>query len=749
MFRWLGSIAWRRPWLWPALWTAAAVVAAALSPSRERLAEIEPLTVMPADQPYNVALEIERRAFPGLASRARTVLVLERPGGLTQTDEAYLGRLTQALREAGGDGRDWRVQSPTTHPFLRSRLLSPDGAAAMIVVHSDANYVTHRCHEQVQRIESVARSSLPAGLTLEIAGEGGLGRDLSEASTRAYRRTTWVTVAALLAILAVVYRAPLAALVPLAAVGVSVYVAIAALNLLALAGWGISDLEKTFAVVLLFGSGVDFSLFWMWRYREGLGADRSRETALREALAATGPAIATSAATTIVGFLMLMSADLLPSHNAGRALGVALAIALMAALTLVPAVARLMGGRLFWPRRFPATSAAAAGPWNAAARLVSRRPGAVAVITLAMLAGPVWAGLRMDYQYDALGVVPEGSSSARGRRIAEQHFGTSQLFSWTCLAKAPGLAGNLNVAEHARRLADLCAAQPGITDVWSLADPLGRNNHDLSGGSLSAQVGGAIARPFYLSADAHCLRLELMSAHPPLSRAAMQTCAALLDRVRCWAAQDLGGSAQVHATGLTPYILNIKSVAAADHRRVTVLVVAAIGTVVLIWVRRPLLTACMVSATLVVYAAALGITEVFFVRVVGLAGIDYKVQLFVFVVLVAVGQDYNIFVVSRIRQEAHARPAADAVREAVFRTGSVVSSCGLIMAATLASLAATGLPLLRQLGFAFAVGVLLDTFAVRPLLVPACYLLLERRRPSQAARPSDADGHHGSARIDR
>ncbi|MCP4249974.1 MAG: MMPL family transporter [bacterium] len=748
MFAKLGAILWRHPWRWVIAWAAAAALLGYSGPSAEQIAAVEPPSLLPADQPCNVALEVQRRAFPEVASRTRTVLIFERAGGLAATDQTYLAELARQL-SAMAKERAWRILSPATHSYLRSRLLSTDGQAAMIVVHSDANYVTHRSRGDVDDVENLARSNIPAGLDFEITGEGGMGRDLAVASAAAYRRTTWVTVLALLLILAVVYRAPLAALVPLLAIAVGVYVAIAALNLLALAGWGISDTEKTFTVVLLFGSGIDFSLFWMWRlHEESARAARdatsgrtagSGASAFVNALRATGPAILTSAATTVFGFLMLMSADLLPSHNAGRALAIALIVAVVAAVTLVPAISRLMGRRLFWPRSARgAEGAHRPGIWHAAARVVTRRPGFVLIIVLLGLAWPVWAGLRVQYHYDALGVVPAGSSAARGQAMARRHFGVGELFSWSCLIESSAIGDadpqtNIDRAEH---LADALMATDGVLDVWSVADPLGKRAGRGWTGAVAAAVGQAQADRFYVRADQNCLRLEIMLDAPPLSDRAMLTCRQALDRIRAEAARavqpdsasDAGptGDVKLYATGLTPYILNIKRVADADQRRVMLLVVAVIGLIVLIWVRDPGLTVCMVGATLAVYAAALGITDAFFRYVLDTGGIDWKVKLFLFVVLVAVGQDYNIFMVSRIRQERKSHDPPEAVGRAVVRTGSVISSCGLIMAATLGSLAATGLPLLQQLGFAFACGVLLDTFVVRPLLVPACYLLLRR-----------------------
>lgn len=724
MFDRLGRSAWRHHRAWILIWVALAAALALASPSAERLAEVEPVSLMPDDEPYNRALAFEREAFPELAFRTRTVLIFERSSGLTDTDRAYLTGLSRQLAKAA-DAEGWRVQSPMLQPYLTTRLLSADGQAAMIVLSSDVNYLTHHSELQVRKAEQVVRENLPEGLTFEVTGEGGLGRDLNETSERAYHRTTWVTVTALLIILALVYRSPLAALVPLVSVGMSVFAAISLLNVAALAGWGISNLEKTFVVVLLFGSGVDFSLFWMWRYREELSRGTPREQAFVTASATTGPAVATSAATTICGFAMLMAADLLPSHNAGRALAVSLIIALAAALTLVPAVAGLMGGALFWPQHVTnGPRREGSRMWTRAADLVTRRPTGVLLFVILLLAAPAWAGTQVKYRYDALGIVPDGSGSARGRRIAEEHFGTSQLFSWAMMIQAPELADDLaRTAARSKTLSDAIATKENVVDVWSLTQPLGRNARV----SVPDSVAEKIGRPFYLSEDPDGLRFEIILDEPPLSDRAMQSAQSVIHGAQAWVEENLGGKATIHATGLTPYILNIRSIAQADQRRVMLLAVVVIFLIVLGWVRHLTLTVCMLVATLGIYAATLGVTELFFVHVMGLDGIDWKVRLFVFVVLVAVGQDYNIFLVSRIQQERAQRPTTEAVRVSIVRTGAVISSCGLIMAATLGSLSAAGMPLLQELAFAFAFGVLLDTFVVRPLLIPAFYLLRHRR----------------------
>jgi len=225
------------------------------------------------------------------------------------------------------------------------------------------------------------------------------------------------------------------------------------------------------------------------------------------------------------------------------------------------------------------------------------------------------------------------------------------------------------------------------------------------------------------------MRFEVMLDAGPFSHQAMTACE------RAWAAAAeaakpvMDPSRVVRAAGFTPYIINIKSLTDADQRRVTAYVIGVILVILVVWTRRPLLAVLMLGTTLVVYFATLGVTQGLFHTVLGSGGVDWKVRLILFVILVAVGQDYNIFLVSRLLQERQEHSAAEATWRAIVRTGSVISSCGIIMAATLGSLSAAGLPLYQQLGFAFAFGVLLDTFLIRPVLVPGLYLVLNLGRP--------------------
>ncbi len=739
MFERLGRAVGAAPVRWVAGWVAASALLIILSPSARNLTEAEPRSLLPADQPYNRAIEFERRAFPDLAYRTRTVLVFERTPKLTSDDDRYLADLSQQLTTECGQREGWSVRSPYLQPYLASRLESADGAAAMIIVNSNSNYLTNRSVVAVGAIEKLVKKDLPAGLTFEVTGEGGLGRDLAEATEQAFDRTTLVTLAVLIVILALVYRAPLAALVPLVSIGTSVLVAVMLLNQATRLGWGISTIEKTITVVLVFGSGTDYALFWLSAFRERLGAGGEREdrrqrrrVAAARATVQAGPGILTSAATTIGGLMMLMAANLLPSFNAGRALGIALTVSLIAALTLVPAVALLMGSVLYWPRRESEPDPShRSGVWARLAGVIVRRPAAVTAGVLIVLAWPMYDGWNAHYTYDALGVVPANSGSERGQQIVREHFSADQIFSWTALVQTSRIRTDAETAkEFSQRVTAKCLSVPGVADIWSVSDPLGTKVSAAMQALLATSAGQARAEQAYVSSKPPALRFEIMLEYPPLSGDAMESCLTVRQRIESLAKEWFGKASQVHATGLTPYILNIKRVADRDHRRVVVLVVVVIFLIVLALVRRIVLAAIMLAATIMIYLVTLGVTEAYFVYVVGEPGIDWKVRLFSFVVLVAVGQDYNVFLITRLLQERARHREKEATRRAIAATGSVISSCGLIMAATLGSLAVTGLTFFQELGMAFAFGVLLDTFLVRPAFVPATYLLIHGRERS-------------------
>ncbi len=723
MFTWLGELIARRPLLIILAWglvIGGGVIWAVLG------AEAPPGDVgsfLPADSPHNRAMALLREAFPTIAARSRIVIIAQRRTGLTPEDFDWLARAARAA----GDATEGRVLSPAL-PFLMPRLVSRDQQAAMAVVSLSSNFISPATKAAVERVEAIVRADPPAGLAVEITGTAGIGRDYAIHTARALDATTWVTVIAVLTILIIVYRSPVGALIPLVSIGASVYLAFVMLAMLTVAGWDISDMERIFAVVLIFGAGVDYALFWIARYRESLRAGFDFDLSAAAATRQAGPSILASAATTICGLTCMVATDLVPTRNAGRVLAAVLSIALLAALTLSPALARLLGRALFWP----------IGPggrpsigqrliWPALADRVTRRPGVSLLVGTLLLGGLALRSLSIQPRFDALSELPPDSSSSRGYDIAREHFSKGQLYSNALLLHfEQPTAAMSDLKSISRAVTDRAGALEGVYDVYSLDAPLGG-----SGGGATPLVGtllSRLTREFYLSADSRVLRLEILIDREPFSPEAM----AIVDKVRAIAGEvaaeqtRAGRGTEVLLAGPTPYVIAVRSVAGRDLRRVMLLATAVIVLIVLGLIRDVPLTLFMVLATWLTYGATLCLSEWFFVHVMGLGGLDWKVRLIVFVIVVAVGQDYNIFLVTRLLQERARGDDAEAARRAIISTGAVISSCGIIMAATLGSLWAGGLSLLKQTGFTLALGILIDTFFVRPLLIPSFFMVTRR-----------------------
>ncbi|HOA75091.1 MAG TPA: MMPL family transporter [Phycisphaerae bacterium] len=791
MFQHLGQWIARRPVEIVLVW-AALVVAGAIWASHER--ERPPADVgsfLPPGHPVNRTNELVRAAFPKLDSRSQIVAIAYRPEGLTPADFAWLGQLGEAT-----EARMHReVLSPAV-PFLRHRLVSHDQQAAMLVIGLPNNFISAAAAASVKQFEAIlADMPPPDGLTVEITGTAGIGRDYGLATERALHRTTWVTIVAVLLILVLVYRSPAGALVPLVAIGASVYLAMVLLAVLTHFGWEISTMEHIFAVVLIFGMGVDFALFWIARYREELQQHGDFDASAQAATRFSGPAILVSAATTICGLSTLIATDLTPTRSAGKILPIVLIVALLAALTLTPALARRLGSVLFWPIGFAGKATLGEQRiWPVVADFVTRKPKAILAVGLVALGVPALIAVQLEPRFDSLSELPPGSSSRRGSEIANAHFAKGLLYSNQVLLRfgQPLPIGQLHGISS--QIAARIAAVPGVHDVYSLDAPLGRR-----GAGASAHVGAAMAwlgqsladesadrspgrqwlgrlpltgkiaetgrfiRTYYLSQEPQMLRFEVLIDALPFSPEAMRIMQEVVAATEEMAVplvagvstRPAGGAAglttrpsqfgearplaeaesapEVLATGLTPYILGVREVTSRDQIRIKILASLVIAAIVFSLIRDLALTLFMMVATWLTYGAAIAASEGFFVWVMGEHGLDWKVRLIVFVIIVAVGQDYNIFLVSRLFQEPSDLSEAEAARRAIIRTGSVISNCGLIMAATLGSLWAGGLGLLRQVGFALALGILLDTFFVRPLLLPSFFLATQRRRRTSLA----------------
>jgi len=756
----IGSRVYRFRWAVLAGWLVVAGALAGFVPGLDPGAN-EPDSFLPADCAYTRAVRAVAESFPASSGLSEAVVVFERESApLTAGDFRAIEAVADRIRRpsppevTAADLEGVRVRTPRSIPLPVNPLRSADGRAALIVASVPANFVTVRSSRVVEHVRGVlAGASLSAGLSASVTGSAGFGHDYAEAGKQSHERIGHVTLVAVVLILVLVYRAPLAALVPLLGISAAAFVAMHVLAVAQHLGMHVGTGERIFCFVLIYGAGMDYSLLFISRYREFLDAGLAPGAAAGRGLGATFPAILASGGTDAIGLLMLCTASYAVFRTAGPAIAAALGVTLVAAVTLVPALVGLFGRRLFWPSRHMGQIGRRL--WPRVAGGVTARPALVLGLTVVLMAPPAIHALGLTWVYDALAEIPVRApggvgNAAAGLAAARRHWPTGQIAPVTVLLRSAEPLDAETWRAAAGTLTAAVTATPGVQDVRSVTRPLGAEAERLGGAkALTLRAALALAagsiRAEYVSADGRAMRLQAILAHPALSLEAMDA----VERVRAaaaGAATARGLRAELHLSGATAEMMDIRRVTRDDTRRIILLVLGVIFVMVLVLLRDPILSAFIVAATVLGYLATLGLAAWLLPwlgeAAGGLAdgaglsgwaalaggggGLDWKVEIFLFVVMVAVGVDYSIFLAARVSQEARSAPVGRAVCEAVIHTGPVISSCGVIMAATLGSLVAGELKLFVQMGVAMALGMLIDTFVVRPLLLPAFIALTGR-----------------------
>ena len=747
LFTALARLIVRRPRFVVAVWLLLAVCMGLLSPGWRQTCQDDDIRFLPEHctsvQGYGELTE----AFPAETFGSKLIITLEAVGerftayevGQVRAAQQRLERLRQEEPELGLRS----VRGPAD-PLLGRRLVSNDGRAALILVALHSPFLATRTRLAVDRIEAVLHETLPDILRprLHLTGPAGVGRDLGVALMSSLHGTTWATVALVLVTLLIVYRAPLLALMPLVSIGLAVWIANELL--LVLAGWGLLrlvNLTPVFVVVLLFGAGTDYSLFLLSRCREERLRGGALGPAVERALAQVGGPLTASALAVMVGLGMLGCAEFVKLRVMGAALALSLGIALSAALTLTPALLLLCGDGAFWPRQ-PAASAPTTDHQRIAKDswllgLVRTRPGLTWLSTVAALLPLAWLGWHTTANYSVKQDLPTEAPSLTGLTVIERAFRPGEMGPITLLltqSEPWTSAAGLQRLEAVTRALQAC---PGVAEVRSLSQPLGTlwQEPTIEGESLSRTLVAAAAVPTYLgrSRGGFVARVEIILTGNPLESQAF----ALLPTLEAAAerASAVGTNRpppRLRWFGM-PVILNdVVRLQESDGLFVFALVLISIYAIMTALLRRPGMALYLLATVIFSYYATLGITQLASVALFGgvWGQLDWKVLFFLFTILVAVGADYNIFLMSRVVEERQQHGWQEGVLRALRRTGVTITSCGLIMAGTFATLLLGSLHTLQQLGLALALGVLVDTFIVRFLLVPT-FLLWWHRDPGR------------------
>ena len=681
----------RGKWVVLALWV---IVIVGLAPLAAKLTDAEKndaASWLPGQAESTQVIQLQKDFVP---ETAPAVIVFTRPGGLTAADTAAVRRSTEAMRGMTAHGIEG---SRTAGPVL-DRPQDPRAAEVIVPIATEESGWTS-VEDAVSDLRDTAEQGTD-GLQVHITGPGGYASDSSKAFAGIDGTLLYAALAVVVVILLFTYRSPSLLLVPVISVVVALFTAEALIYLLARhAGLVVNAQSAGILTVLVFGAGTDYGLLLVARYREELRRHEDRHEAMALALHRAGPAIIASAATVALSMLCLLAADMNSTSGLGPVAAIGVAVALAAMVTLFPALLVIAGRWVFWPAvpHVGTPEPTATGVWSRIGQRISRRPRRVWVTTAVVL-GALGFGL-FALQADGLAQADTFTNtpdSVVGQRIQDRYFPAGGGQPMVVIADAGSAA---EVTAALRKV-------PGV-DPATVGTPQG----------VTPQKDGKV----YLEATLTD-RADTDAARGTVARARTA-----LHAIPGADAKVGGGSAVLKDTSeastrdnvlLIPLILVVVTLILAVLLRAVVAPLVLIGTVVLS------------------FAAALGVSALAFRHVFDYAGEDTSFPLFVFVFLVALGIDYNIFLMTRIREESVRLGTRKGVLTGLAATGGVITSAGLVLAGTFAVLGTLPVVGFAEIGFAVAFGVLLDTFVVRSVLVSAITLDLGDRvwLPSRLAR---------------
>jgi RND superfamily putative drug exporter len=542
-------------------------------------------------------------------------------------------------------------------------------------------------------------------MTVHIAGPLGTAADSANSFKGIDSTLLFATLAVVIGLLLITYRSPVLWLLPVLSAGIALAATEALVYLLASrAGLTVNAQTAGILDVLVFGAGTDYALLLTARYREELRRHSDRHEAMAIALRRAGPAILASAGTVIASLLVLMIAELNSTSSMGPVLAIGVAVALVAMLTLLPALLVICGRWVFWPVR-PAYGSAeptAAGLWSRVGRGIAPRPRLVWGVTAVLLGVLALGTLTLKSSGLTTAQSFRGTpGSVVGQRILDQHFPAGA-------GEPVVVVGNQAAAA---RLAAAFRRTPGISGVTPVASSGGRVFLD---GTLTAA---------------------------PDSPAAY----AAIGQVRAAVHAVPGASALVG--GATAVNLDINQAATHDRELIIPLILLVVFVILGLLLRAIVAPVILIGTVVLSYFAALGASALVFTHLFHYGNSDTSFPLFVFVFLVALGIDYNIFLMTRVREETQQHGARRGALTGLSATGGVITSAGAVLAGTFAVLGTLPVTFLAEIGFAVAFGVLLDTIIVRSVLVTALNLDLGRHMwwPSRISR-EESSGPGGAGR---
>ncbi|EMF00228.1 MMPL family transporter [Streptomyces mobaraensis NBRC 13819 = DSM 40847] len=702
MFRRVGRFAVHRPWLTILAWVVAAVALGVLAPGLK--STTDQAEFLPSHYESVQAGKVQEKAFPQ-DEQAAAVGVFKRSDGgkLTAQDKQDVAKVAAALQ----DKHYKKISKVTTGP----EAVSPNGEIALANIYSgEKNWSDDTVMESIKSLRKDAKPLLKGTqLKLGVTGSAASNLDSKEQSGDTDGMIMMATLVLIIVLLLAIFRSPLIAILPVLIILLVTSVANGLIGTAADVGGLKADASVTpILIVVLFGVGTDYILFLLFRYRELLRKGEEPKTALAEAVARVGETIASAAGAVIASFLALLLSTMGMMKALGPSLAIAVGVTLIAALTLVPAVFSLLGTKAFWPskawKKTPKNRTA-----NAVGGLVSRRPGIVAALSTVVLAVLAVGAFGFKSQWDMDSQLPDKLESVQAMKDLQKGFSAGQADPAMVFVKAK----------------DGARLDKGELEAFR--------------GKLAAVKGVDKVSPAVPSKDGSVVQFSVVTKAKPNHDEAIKLVGGEL---RDTAHQAAPKGSEALVGGTSAVLTDIENAVQHDYKVVFPVAGLAIMLILGLLLRSLVAPLYLMIAVALGFGATLGSTVWLFQDLKGEDGMLFMLPIIIYLFVVAIGTDYNILMVARLREEVRKGVAPrEAIRTAVAQSAPTVASAAIILAGTFGVLLLAENSMLQQMGFAVAFGILLTAFVMAMLLVPTVTSLLGHKAwwPGHQDAPRQAE----------
>ena len=696
------------------LWFLIIGAVSSIAPSLSEVTTNEQEEFLPVGAESVAALNLRTEKFP--AADGIPALVVFQSDDSIELNQA-IEKFTEIIRSENVPDSIISILSPSESVAAQQSLISSDGSTAMVIATLGGNPSEPEFSAAVDWLsDQASQTGGNVQIDTAVTGPAGIISDAVKVFESIDIRVTLATVGLVFVLLLIIYRSPVLAIVPLVVLGSALTLAQSFAALLSQQfDLPLNGQVTAIMSVLVFGAGTNYALFIVSRYREELVLDNNKWSAMRVTMSNIGPSIAGSAGTTIVAMLALTFASFGSFRSLGPMLAIAIFVVLLSGLFVMPAVIALFGKWAFWPRPLiQQSSIKTDGIWYGVGRLVSRKPRMIFGITMIGIVIATLPSWTIIPSFNFIDGFPDDAESKRGYVLLADSFPEGQLAPTEIFIETSDSAITDRL-EAVEEFSATIAGTPGIYRVSGPTRPFGVTMEPVEAMKFGA------AR--FISADGSTARVEVLMEGDPYSRDSLD----LVQEMRLLAdASEFGDTngARVLIGGESAIQADTKASIDADIKWLAPVSLIAIFLVLVLLLKSIMAPIYLVFSVIVSFGATFGLSVLAFQQIFSHSGVAYANGVWMFIFLVALGADYNIFVMSRIREATKKEGFRDGITTAVGRTGGVVTSAGIILAGTFAVLTTLPLRDIFQLGFAVMLGVLIDTFIVRALLVPSMAAIL-------------------------